>query len=242
MISLCIDIGNTLTKIAIFQNSVMTDFRIIDWQNTEQIKNVIAEKQVEAAILSSVSEIPERLIVTLQSDLKWFGILDHTMPLPIINTYETKETLGKDRLAAVVGANGLFPNDDLLVIDAGTAITYDVINRTGQYLGGNISPGIQMRYQALHHFTARLPKLETAMNFPLYGKNTTDAITSGVQQGVLLEVDGVIDFFRESFPHIKILFTGGDVNFFENRLKNAIFVASNLVMVGLNRILVYNVA
>lgn len=241
MISLCIDIGNTHTKVAVFSDSEITDFRILEGNNYDQIINLLAVKQVEVAILSSVSIVPENLVSILKSNLKWFGILDHSMPIPIENLYETKETLGKDRLAAVIGANYLYPKYDVLVIDAGTAITYDVINMKGQYLGGNISPGILMRFNALHSFTSRLPQLKMSLNFPLFGKNTREAITSGVQQGILLEVDGTINLFRQSFPDLKVLFTGGDAKFFDNKLKNAIFVVSNLVMIGLNRILLYNV-
>lgn len=240
MISLCIDIGNTHSKVAVFCDSVITDFRIIEGNNYDQINKLLGEQQVDAAILSSVSIVPETLTLVLKSGLKWFGILDHSMPLPIENLYETKETLGNDRLAAVIGANSLYPKDDVLVIDAGTAITYDLINMKGQYLGGNISPGILMRFNALHYFTSRLPQLEMNTNFPLFGKNTKEAITSGVQQGILLEVDGTIDLFRQSFPGIKVLLTGGDAKYFDNKLKNATFVASNLVMIGLNRVLVYN--
>ena len=241
MISLCIDIGNSQTKIAIFHDLEITEFRILENNAYGQIDDLLLVKKVEAAILSSVSVVPESLVTLLKTRLARFWILDHTMPIPIENLYETKETLGKDRLAAVIGANSLYPKDNVLVIDAGTAITYDIISKYGQYLGGNIAPGIRMRFDALHHFTSRLPQLEVKENFPMYGKNTTEAITSGVQQGILMEVDGTIDLFRQSFPDMVVLFTGGDAKFFENRLKSAIFVVSNLVMIGLNRVLVYNV-
>ncbi len=241
MISLCIDIGNTQTKVAVFNNSEITDFCIIESASHSKIVKILDDKHVEAAIISSVSNIPEGLIKTLQPRLAWFGVLNHTMPLPIDNLYQTKETLGNDRLAAVVGAHYLNPSDTILVIDAGTAITYDIINAKGQYLGGNISPGIAMRYNALHHFTAKLPQLQLAPDFALFGKTTVEAITSGVQQGILMEVDGTINLFRQSFPDLKVLFTGGDAKYFDTKLKNAIFVVSNLVMIGLNRILFHNV-
>jgi type III pantothenate kinase len=241
MISLCIDIGNTQTKIAVFRDLEITEFRILENNNYGQIADLLSVKKIEAAILSSVAVVPDSLVALLKERLAWFWILDHTLPIPIDNLYETKETLGKDRLAAVIGANSIYPKDDVLVIDAGTAITYDIISRNGQYLGGNIAPGIRMRFNALHHFTSRLPKLEMNDHFPLFGKNTTEAITSGVQQGILMEVDGTINLFRQSFPDLVVLFTGGDAKFFDNRLKSAIFVVSNLVMIGLNRVLVYNV-
>lgn len=241
MANFCIDIGNTLTKVAMFQNMQMTDFRVIERNNEVSIPDLLDIQHSDSAIISSVSVLPAELITSLQSKLNKVIVLDHNTPLPIENLYETRETLGKDRLAAVAGAHYLYPHDDLLVIDAGTAITYDLINRQGQYLGGNIAPGITMRYNALHHFTGKLPLLGPVAQAPAFGKNTTDAITAGVQQGILLEVDGTILHFKQYFPDLKVLFTGGDTKYFVNKLKNAIFVVSNLVMIGLNRILINNV-
>ncbi len=240
MVSICFDIGNTRTKLAVFKNNGIIVFRIVDSNNLGMVAQMMEENLVEAAIISSVSDIPDELVNILKPRVKKLVILDPETQLPIENCYETKETLGKDRLAAVVGANYLYPGTDLLIIDAGTAITYDFINQKGQYLGGNISPGIQMRFKALHHFTNRLPLIETADEFPAFGKNTTEAIRAGVQNGMIFEVDGTINHFKESYSGLKVLFTGGDAKFFDNKLKNVIFVLSNLVMVGLNRILVYN--
>ena len=239
MVSICFDIGNTQTKFAIFNNHQINHFGTIDIKNFSLIDQTIKENNVEAAIVSSVAEVPDTLLNFLSQKLFVINLTAETK-LPIENCYETKETLGKDRLAAVVGANFLYPGTDLLIIDAGTAITYDLIVQTGRYLGGNISPGIQMRFKALNHFTSRLPLVEKAHDNVLYGKNTTEAIRAGVQNGIIFEVDGTIDHFRQLYPGLKVLFTGGDAKFFDNKLKNVIFVLSNLVMTGLNRILVYN--
>lgn len=237
MVSLCIDIGNTFIKAAVFSNGQMLSFQTLQ---SENLISLIEHQQIQNVIISSVSSVPEKIIEILQEKKTPFLLLDHNTSLPITNNYETKETLGKDRLAAVVGANYLHPGSDLLVIDAGTAITYDFIDANGNYLGGNISPGIQMRFKALNHFTSKLPLVEMKDQFQLFGKNTNDAILTGVLQGILCETDGTIAAFKKLYPGLKVLFTGGDAKFFDYKLKNAIFVVSNLVMIGLNRILEYN--
>jgi type III pantothenate kinase len=238
--SLCIDIGNTLVKIAVFENDQMVHFRVIDRDDFQILHDVMVEYKIKTAILSSVAVVPSSLLTIMNQHLSKIVILDHETILPVKNNYETKETLGKDRLAAVAGANYLYPGMDLMVIDAGTAITYDIIDHNGQYLGGNISPGISMRYKALHQFTDRLPLLGLKENVPDYGRNTNDAIQAGVQHGIIFEVDGVIEHFKQSFPALKVLFTGGDSHFFVNKLKNTISEVPNLVMIGLYRILHVN--
>jgi type III pantothenate kinase len=240
MVSLCFDIGNTVIKAAVFDNNRELLFRTIDQGEFSVVPGIIEKNHVQAAIISSVSVIPEELTKILITHLRHVIVLSHNTKVPIENCYETRETLGKDRLAAVAGANYLYPDSDLLVIDAGTAITYDIVNRGGQYLGGNIAPGIRMRFKALHHFTSKLPLVDVEDNFPLYGTNTHDAILSGVLQGIICEVDGTIDRFRQLYPNLKVLFTGGNAKFFDGKLKNVIFVVENLVMIGLHRILEYN--
>jgi type III pantothenate kinase len=241
MITLCIDIGNTLTKLAIFSHNDMTDFRAIDSNNFKALDQLIQDSHIEAAIISSVSGMPDTIVKTVKDKvLKWI-ILDHQTSLPIENFYETRETLGNDRLAAVAGGHYLYPAYDLLIIDAGTAIKYDIINRRGQYLGGSISPGLQMRFKALNTFTERLPLLDPVENIPDIGRNTSEAIRVGVQRGLLFEIESTIEFYKHSYPELKVLLTGGDTKLFDHKLKNAIFVVSNLVMIGLNRILSYNI-
>jgi type III pantothenate kinase len=166
--------------------------------------------------------------------------LSANTPLPIENRYLTKETLGKDRIAAVVGAYDLYPNQNLLVIDAGTAITYDFINEKGQYLGGNISPGIEMRFKALNYYTGKLPRVQPKEWNKLYGSTTEEAILGGVLNGVVFEVDKTIESFKEFYKNLKVIITGGDAEFFDNKLKNSFFVNFNLLALGLNRILEYN--
>ena len=145
-----------------------------------------------------------------------------------------------DRIAGIVGAYSVFPGENVLVIDAGTAITYDLLNRKGDYLGGNISPGLNMRYKALHFYTGKLPLLQSAEDPPFIGEDTNSAIHAGVQNGLVMEMQAYINRLEEEYKNIKIILTGGDANFFDRKLKNPIFVFSNLLSIGLNFILNYN--
>ncbi len=162
-------------------------------------------------------------------------------PTPVKNLYKTAHSLGSDRLAGAVGGNALFPDKNILIIDAGTCIKYNLVNAQNEYLGGAISEGLQMRFKAIHTFTSRLPLLEMDENFnELIGTTTNESILSGVQLGAVAEVEGFIAQYKQIYPDIMILITGGDVNFFEKRLKKPIFADSFLILKGLNAILEYN--
>ena len=163
------------------------------------------------------------------------------MALPIRIGYETPHTLGRDRIAAVVGAQSLRPGSNILVIDAGTAITYELLEASGLYVGGNISPGMTTRFRALHHFTQKLPLVSEPEEVLLVGVSTESAIQAGVVNGIVLEMDGYIDLLRLKYPGLLVFLTGGHSFYFERRLKNRIFADINLVLIGLNRILEYNV-
>jgi type III pantothenate kinase len=171
-----------------------------------------------------------------------FVMLGSKTQLPFKNLYATPETLGNDRVAAVAGAQSLFPGRDVLVIDAGTSITYDLLTAKGEYRGGGISPGLQMRFDALHTLTSKLPliKAEREKEIILIGNSTKTAILSGIQNGVLQEVDGIIECYKADFPGIKTLICGGDNKYFDKYLKNNIFAAPNLVLQGLMKILQFN--
>jgi len=196
--------------------------------------------QLTQAILSSVKPVDDEILQFLSGNFDLFIELDHLTELPIENLYETPETLGKDRLAAAVGANELFPDQNLLIIDAGTAITYDLVSEKNQFVGGNISPGLQMRFKALNHFTGKLPLISYSDEFQSIGKNTTDAIRAGVQNGILYEIDQTIDLFNRNYQNLQIVMTGGDSIFFDKKLNYSIFVHFNLTLIGLNRILEHN--
>ena len=196
--------------------------------------------QLKKAILSSVKPIDEELISFLNTNFDSFIELNENTPIPIENLYETPETLGKDRLAAAIGANELFPDQNLLVIDAGSAITYDHVSEKNQFLGGNISPGLEMRFKALNHFTGKLPLIGYSDEFQSIGRNTTDAIRAGVQNGILFEIEQTIDLFNRNYQNLQIVMTGGDSYFFDKKLNYSIFVHFNLTLIGLNRILEHN--
>jgi type III pantothenate kinase len=196
--------------------------------------------QLSKAILSSVKTVDEELLQFLREQFDFFVELDHQTKLPIANLYETPETLGKDRLAAAVGANELFPDQNILIIDAGTAITYDLVSENNEFLGGNISPGMQMRYKALNQYTGKLPLVEYSDDFELVGGNTVDAIRAGVQNGIVYEMNGTIDSFNRIYENLQIVMTGGDSIFFDKILNYTIFVHFNLTLIGLNRILEHN--
>jgi len=196
--------------------------------------------QLNQAILSSVKPVDEELIQFLSKNLELFIELDQHTPLPIENLYETPETLGKDRIAAAVGANELFPGQNVLIIDAGTAITYDVVSEKNEFLGGNISPGLQMRFKALNQFTGKLPLINYSDEFQLIGRNTEEAIRAGVQNGILYEIERTIETFNRNYENLQIVMTGGDSIFFDKKLNYSIFVHFNLTLIGLNRILEHN--
>ena len=241
MINLVIDIGNTRTKLALFnQHDLMFSVPIeqLTVNHLQMLKN--EHIQLDQAILSSVKPVDEELIRFLSQNFQLFIELDHHTPLPIENLYETPETLGKDRIAAAVGANELFPGQNILIIDAGTAITYDVVSEKNEFLGGNISPGLQMRFKALNQFTGKLPLINYSDEFQLIGRNTEEAIRAGVQNGILYEIERTIETFNRNYENLQIVMTGGDSIFFDKKLNYSIFVHFNLTLIGLNRILEHN--
>mgnify|MGYP000028736967 CR=1 FL=1 len=241
MYQLCIDQGNSSTKIGIFDGDALLDSLVYEVIDVIEISKLISRFSFEGCILSSVVEFNDELINFLKSTFSNFVILDHNTLLPIENLYKTPETLGKDRIAAVVGASYLQPDADLLVIDAGTAITYDFIDSQKAYHGGNIAPGIDMRLRALHEFTRKLPLVKAEKESPLLGTDTQSAILSGVLHGIVFEINGYIDAIKFKYPELLVFLTGGSIFYFDRKLKNAIFAEKNLVLIGLNRIYRYNV-
>lgn len=240
--NLVIDIGNSVSKGAVFDRHSCIKMLTRDH---------ISGKDIQA-LLTDYPEIGQSIISTVRQDepsfaglLRDAGIrilkLDHRTPLPIRNRYKTKETLGYDRIAAAVGASARFPGQDILIVDMGTAITIDFISSKNEFLGGNISPGLLMRFRSLHEFTGRLPRVEPAHQDALLGDDTSSAIRAGVQNGIIFELDGYINEQKKRYPHLKVLMTGGDAVFFDKKLKNSIFVDQNLNLFGLHRILEYNV-
>ncbi len=240
--NLVIDIGNTRTKIAIFESKEIIFNSILDDFNLKEIKSIFEKyPNLKNGIVSSVKDYPTQIKDFVKKSLDHFIELDHTTRIPLKNRYQTPETLGKDRIAAAVGANQLFPNRNLLVIDAGTAITLDFVSEKNEYLGGNISPGIETRFKALNQFTGKLPLICPEDEFDKIGTNTESAIRAGVQLGILFEVEQYMEYFNKLYQNLQIIITGGDSKFFDKKLKKTIFVNFNLNLFGLNRILEYNV-
>ena len=239
MNQLAIDVGNTRTKYAIFAESklIVAD----ELKKQADLTEIITNYAIEKAIISSVSHL-EQAIAPL-SVLNKVITLTIATPVPIINKYNTPHTLGMDRLAGVVGACALYPKQNALVIDAGTCITFDFIDCDHIYYGGSISPGLAMRFKAMHTFTGKLPLVQQAetANVPLIGSNTTECLQSGVFHGTVAEVDGLLAEYKKQYPDLITVVGGGDASFFEKNLKARIFAEPNLVLIGLNHILNYNV-
>lgn len=238
--NLVIDIGNTFIKIFLFENRKISFTQKISSTDIFKIFDLVDDlNQPEKIIISSVIKLPHSFYTKINHLAKKIIYLNENTKLPIINTYQSN-TLGKDRIAAAVGANTIFPDTNVLVFDAGTALTIDFITENGQYMGGNISPGMLMRFKALNTFTNKLPLLDKSEDYFLTAKNTKDAIISGVQNGIIFEIDTYIDEYRKKYTNLKAILTGGDSFFFEHKLKNRIFAKPFLTAVGLNRILEYN--
>jgi len=241
LINLVIDIGNSRDKIALFNEHDLMFNVPVDRLTLDHLKMLKDEHpQLNKAILSSVRNVESEITDYLSGNVEFFLEMNNLTRLPIENIYETPETLGKDRLAAAVGANELFPDQNLLIIDAGTAITYDLVSKKNQFVGGNISPGLEMRFKALNHFTGKLPLVSYSDEFQSIGRNTIDAIRAGVQNGILFEMAQTIDLFNRNYQNLHIIMTGGDSIFFDKKLNYSIFVHFNLTLIGLNRILEYN--
>ncbi|QZT36471.1 type III pantothenate kinase [Halosquirtibacter xylanolyticus] len=238
--NLIIDIGNTRIKYALFESQKLIHLESTSDFDLPLITKWVEDYPIKSAIVSDVRDVRHQIEADLMKLLSKVLFLDEKTTLPINNSYRTPETLGKDRIAAVVGAWSRFPNRNSLVIDAGTAITYDFIDQTGTYLGGNISPGLQTRFRALHDYTGKLPLLEVKAVEEEIGKDTTNAIQSGVGLGLTFEVEKYISHFSEKYHDLHVIITGGDAVFFETILKNSIFVDLNVTLIGLNRILIDN--
>lgn len=239
--NLVVDIGNSFIKTAVFDGDDLIHQEQFPPGQIKVLKVVFSNyPDIKNGIISVVGNPEKQMTSFLRSKLGKLIFLDENIPVPVINKYETGNTLGKDRLAAVVGANHLFPLENILVIDAGTAITYDFITSEGEYEGGSISPGLYMRFRALHEFTNNLPFLAPVEEFNFPAKTTKTAIITGVQLGMMKEIEGIIALHEKQYPELKVVLTGGDAIFFDKNLKNSIFVDLTLVQRGLNRILNYD--
>lgn len=234
------DIGNTLVKLA-----VVDDGRIVMERSTEQLlpamlDSLLAESPVEKAIVASTRGDASDLVALVRSRVERVMEFTSRTPTPIRNAYLTPETLGRDRLAAAVGASILYPERNVLVVDFGTAVTIDLVTADNTFRGGCISPGMQTRFRALHDYTASLPLCSPDEGGELLGLTTEEAIQRGVMNSLTFEIEGYIARMVDEIDDLCVIFTGGDAKFFVKRIKNAIFANCNLVFCGLDRILEYN--
>lgn len=237
--NLIIDIGNSSTKVGIFDGPEKINvIRTKDF-TCEEFEDKISSYKIEKAIVSSVKKMPPLIVDMFAVNIPFVHFLSHKSILPFKIAYGTPETLGTDRIAGVAGAFSIFPGSDLLVIDAGTAITYDFLSE-GIYKGGNISPGLNMRFKALNKFTRKLPLLSPSPKFTNPGQNTSDAILAGVITGVTYEINEYIRTFEKMSREFNILLTGGDSGFLKDRIDRQITYVPDLVIDGLNYILEYN--
>jgi type III pantothenate kinase len=240
-LDIAIDVGNTRTKTGVFEAGRMLEKSNFDHGDLDAIRKVCQKWQIQNAIVSNTGHLffeMDDLPVRRNKIL-----LSHETSLPIVNLYHTPETLGKDRIASVVGAWSMFPNQASFVIDAGTCVTYDLIDEKGFYQGGNIAPGLNMRYKAMHNFTHALPLVtneeayEEGTDYPFLGRKTETALRLGGQVGMKYEMEGYIRALQTKFKQINIILTGGDAVFFDEFVKTKIFVIPDLVLTGLEGIL-----
>lgn len=238
--NLIIDIGNSAAKLAVFHQNEMIDMVYDTNHSLDKLENICERYAIERGILSSVIHLND----IIESQLKQLDFpllrLNYKTPLPITNLYRTPKTLGSDRIAAVVGAYTRFPGRDILVVDAGTALTYEFIDHNGCYHGGNISLGKYTRIKALSAYCDKLPVINPDGDVPDFGYSTETAIRAGVIHGIELEITGYILQMQQKYPDLLVFLTGGDEFSFDTNLKNIIFADKFLVLKGLNRILEYN--
>lgn len=237
--NLIIDQGNTRTKIALFDNGELMRTTVLKEVSAREVEYWLGEALPQKAIVASV--VSDALYLELQDHFSFaISNLTHATSLPFSMKYKTPETLGLDRIALAAAAVSTYPAQDCLVIDAGTCITYDFVNRLGEYEGGAIAPGLQMRFKSLDHFTARLPMGETENLQDLIGTTTRESIASGVINGIRNEVEGTINQYQSRFPEMITVLTGGDAGIFDSFTKNSIFAAPEFLLKGLNNILDYH--
>jgi type III pantothenate kinase len=236
--NLAIDIGNTRIKAAVFDGTMLLKNCIIENAPLKELQSFINNyPKINNAIICSVTDYPKGFLPFLKKKFKLVELSNKT-PLPFRNTYKTHETLGKDRIAGVAGAQFLLPQKKILVINAGTCITYDFIDGKGAYYGGAISPGLNMRFSALHTFTSKLPLIKADSKFnKLTGVTTKESILTGVQMGLIEEVNGFINMYKKKYPGLHIILTGGSSHWLSTELKNKIILEPLLTLTGLNVIL-----
>ncbi|HLY71067.1 MAG TPA: type III pantothenate kinase [Puia sp.] len=238
-ITVCFDFGNTRLKCAVFSDGRFIEEILLENDNEQTIHAIVEKYKPDKSILSSVIDHNPAMEDILQGATH-FHKLNHLSKIPVTTPVGKPETIGADRLALVVAAVNIFPGKNNLVVGLGSAITYNFVNKKNEFLGGGISPGMEMRFKALHVFTAKLPLVQPEWNFPLVGYDTKTNILSGVILGMAKEIDGTIDAYREKYSNFNVLLSGGDIHYFADRLKNKIFADPYLIYKGLYAISEFN--
>ena len=239
--NLIIDVGNTLLKLAVFdkngfvskQSCLASDFDHTLAISTSDYPNI------SHCIVSSVGIFSKKQLKALQKKYEVMA-LTHKTKIPFQNDYATPTTLGVDRIALISAAATQYPDKDVLVIDAGSCVTYDFLTDENKYLGGAIAPGLKMRYKAVNTYTASLPLLETEVPEYFIGNTTEQSLHAGIFQGMIFEIEGFIDTYREKYPDLTVILTGGDAQLLQKNLKKGIFANSNFLLEGLHYILELN--
>jgi len=238
--NLVIDIGNTQGKAAVFLKETLLEKIFFPREEILQvIQKFYREYPIKKGIISSVAGLDVNISAFIRINYN-FIFLGSDTNVPFENLYKTPQTLGVDRIALMSAASVLYPNRSVLVIDAGTCITYDLLTEENKYFGGAISPGIDMRYKALNQFTANLPLLNKEEKIPVVGDTTKSAMHSGVLNGIILEIDGIIAQQKHKNKKLTVILTGGDTNFLSKKVKSTIFAQPNFLLEGLNSILIHN--
>lgn len=239
---LAIDVGNTRIKGAVFEDAILLEtFVFLKTELQKNIQNILkTHKKIAHLVVSSVSDVEKQSFLAFEDAVN-IHFVSHNDSFPFVNCYETPQTLGIDRLVLAAGATLQFPNQSRLVIDAGTCVTYDFIDENDNYLGGAISPGLRLRYEALHNYTAKLPLLKFESPTHFIGKSTAESIHSGVTNGLVHEIDGFINQYKAQYSNFIIILTGGDTEFLAKRLKNTIFANSNFLLESLNQTFQYKI-
>ncbi len=239
---LAVDIGNTNIKAAVFEDAVLVEKFVFDKSDASAEAEKIFEKYagITHSILASVGKEQGGLFSILKEKTQMLEA-DRSLAFPFQNKYDTPATLGIDRMVLAAGAVLLYPGHNRLIIDAGTCVTYDFVDSNDSYLGGAISPGLRLRYEGMHTFTAKLPLLYPEMPESFIGSSTALSMHSGVVNGLLYELQGFIGQYSEQYQDVTIILTGGDADFLAKRLKNTIFANSNFLLESLNLLYLYTI-
>ncbi len=238
--NLVIDVGNTRIKLAVFELNTLKELVVATIETfMESVQTISHQYKINQAIISSVANVPNEIINYLEKHFPLIQ-LNQSTKVPFLNRYETPESLGVDRIALVTAAATQFSHQNVLIIDAGTCITYDFISAKNEYFGGAISPGLEMRLKAMHAFTDKLPLLPLIDENISIGNNTKNSLYFGTINGVIAEIEGFIKHFQSKNKKLTVVLTGGDSIFLAKRLKNSIFANPNFLLEGLNNILAYN--